>query len=188
MGGSTGHASIALARQYPELTFIVEDLPEVIAQGPEYVSSQEDSRSLKRRVSYKAHSFFDPQPVQDADVYLFRTVMHNWSDDDSVRILMHLVQILKPRARILIMDVVLPDPGTLPASKERLLRMRDLSMLQIFNHPERSLQHWKTIFSRVDRRLQVTRVEQPAGSVLSIIELGLEEPMEISGSLGEEMI
>lgn len=181
MGGSTGHASIALARQYPDLTFIVEDLPEVIAQGPEYLASQEDCKSLSGRIFYRTHSFLDPQPVKDADVYFFRTVIHNWSDDDSVRILSHLVQVMKPGARILIMDIVLPAPGSLPASKERLLRVRDLNMLQVFNHPERSLQDWKAIFSRVDERLEVNRVEHPAGSVLSIVELGLEGTMDTNG-------
>lgn len=181
MGGSTGHASIALARQYPNLTFIVEYLPEIAAQGPEHLASQEDSPSLSGRISYKAHSFFDPQPIQDADIYLLRNVMHNWSDDDCTRILTHMVQILKPGARILIMDIVVPELRSLPVFKERLLRARDLNMLQAFNHPERRLQDWKAIFSRVDGRLQVKDIEQPAGSVLSIIELGLEGALGNTG-------
>ncbi len=38
----------------------------------------------------------------------------------------------------------------------------------------RSLQDWKVTFSRVDGHLQVKDIEQSAGSVLSVIELGLE--------------
>lgn len=47
-----------------------------------------------------------------------------------------MVQIIKPRARTLIMDIVVPELGSLPVFKERLLRARDLNMLQAFNHPE----------------------------------------------------
>jgi 6-hydroxytryprostatin B O-methyltransferase len=109
--------------------------------------------SLSGRISYKAHSFFDPQPVKDADVYLFRNVTHDWSNDDCTRILMHVVQILNPRARILIMDIVVPELGFLRVFKEHLLRACDVNMLQAFNHPGRSLQDWKAIISRVDGRL-----------------------------------
>jgi 6-hydroxytryprostatin B O-methyltransferase len=171
VGGSTGHASIALARRYSELTFIVEDLPEVVEEGPKYLASQDDGYTLESRVSYKAHNFFDPQPVRDADVYLLRMILHDWAFADSVRILTHLAEALKPGARIIIMDTVLPDPGSIPVSKERLLRVRDLTMMQVFNSQERHLEDWKEIFSKVPRGLKVEQVKQPAGSVLSLIVL-----------------
>ncbi|CEJ55408.1 hypothetical protein PMG11_01669 [Penicillium brasilianum] len=174
VGGSTGHASIALARRYPELTFIVEDLPEVVEGGPKYLASQDDRQALEGRVSYKAHSFFDPQPVQDADVYLLRMILHDWASADSVRILKHLAEALKPGSRIIIMDTVLPDPGSIPVSKERLLRVRDLTMMQVFNSQERHLEDWEDIISKVPRGLRMDQVIQPSGSVLSLIGLALK--------------
>ncbi|CAI7642017.1 unnamed protein product [Penicillium viridicatum] len=174
VGGSTGHASIALARKYPRLSFIVEDLPEVAAGGPAYLASQDNGQELSTRISYKAHSFFDPQPVNDADVYLLRMILHDWAFDDSVRILIRLVAALKPGARIIIMDTVLPGPGSIPASKERLLRVRDLTMMQVFNSQERHLEDWLEIFTKVDQRLKVQKIEQPAGSVLSLVVLVVE--------------
>ncbi|GES66777.1 O-methyltransferase [Aspergillus terreus] len=174
VGGSTGHASIALARKFPDLTFIVEDLPDVVAGGPAYLDRQDGAEELASRISYKAHNFFEPQPVRDADVYVLRMILHDWPLDDSVRILARLVEALKPGARILIMDSVLPDPGSVPASRERLLRVRDLTMLQVFNSQERHLEDWKEIFTCVDSRLSAKKVIQTAGSVLSIIELVLE--------------
>lgn len=174
MGGSTGHASIALAQEFPDLSFIVQDLPEVVAGGPTYLTSQGDGQDLSPRISYIAQNFFDPQPVKDADVYLLRMILHDWPFDDSVRILRRLVEALKLGARILIMDTVLPDPGVIPVSKERLLRVRDLTMMQVFNSQERHLEDWNEIFTQVDQRLKVRSLTQPAGSVLSIIELALD--------------
>ncbi|KAJ5948878.1 hypothetical protein N7454_002185 [Penicillium verhagenii] len=163
VGGSTGHASIALAEKYPDLRFVVEDLPEVAAGGPAYLASQENGSVLASRVSYKAHSFFEPQPIHDADVYLLRMILHDWAFDDSVRILTNLFAALKPGARIIIMDTVLPDPGSIPASKERLLRVRDLTMMQVFNSQERHLEDWQDIFAKVDARLKIEQIVQPAG-------------------------
>ncbi|KAB8207674.1 hypothetical protein BDV34DRAFT_234095 [Aspergillus parasiticus] len=171
VGGSTGHTSVALARKFPDLTFVVEDLPEVVAEGPGYLSSLDDALDLKSRIGYRAHSFFDPQPVQDADVYMLRMILHNWSFDDCVRILSRLVQTLKPGARIIIVDIVLPDPGVVPASKERLLRVQDLIMQQVFNSMERYLENWMDIFKKVDERLEVKRIVEPPGSLMSLIEL-----------------
>lgn len=173
MGGSTGHTSVALARKYPDLNFVVEDLPEVVAEGPGYLSYLDDAQDLKSRIGYRAHSFFDPQPVQDADVYMLRMILHNWSFDDCVRILSRLVQTLKPGARIIIVDIVLPDPGVVSASKERLLRVQDLIMQQVFNSMERYLENWMDIFRKVDERLEVKRIVDPPGSLMSLIELSM---------------
>lgn len=146
----------------------------MIAGGPTYLESQEDAEKLNSRISYQAQDFFEPQSIRDADVYVLRMILHDWPFEDSVRILTRLVEALKPGARILIMDSVLPDPGSVPSSRERLLRVRDLTMLQVFNSQERHMQDWRDIFIRVDPRLSVKKVVQPAGSVLSIIELALE--------------
>ncbi|GMF93149.1 unnamed protein product [Aspergillus oryzae] len=152
---------------------VVDDLPEVVAEGPGYLSYLDDAQDLKSRIGYRAHSFFDPQPVQDADVYMLRMILHNWSFDDCVRILSRLVQTLKPGARIIIVDIVLPDPGVVPASKERLLRVQDLIMQQVFNSMERYLENWMDIFRKVDERLEVKRIVEPPGSLMSLIELSM---------------
>ncbi|KAB5575394.1 putative O-methyltransferase, partial [Coniochaeta sp. 2T2.1] len=179
VGGSTGNTSAALAASFPNLSFIVEDLPEVVAGGPQHLSSLSntttttdgDSRSLSRRIQFRAHSFFDKQPVFGADVYLLRMILHDWPTDDAVRILSALLPALKDGARIVVMDTVLPDPGTVPLAKERLLRVRDLTMLQVFNSCERDLHDWKHLLELVDKRLVLKSVVQPAGSVMSVMEL-----------------
>ena len=77
--------------------------------------------------------------------------------------------------KTLISSSVLPGQGSVPASRERLLRVRDLTMLQVFNSQERHMENWNEIFTRVDQRLSVERVVQHAGRVLSIIELTLDK-------------
>lgn len=56
--------------------------------------------------------FFTQQPVT-ADVYYFRSIFHNWADKYCIRILQNLVPALKPGARIVIHERILPGLETL---------------------------------------------------------------------------
>ncbi|KAM5343387.1 hypothetical protein ACJ41O_011924 [Fusarium nematophilum] len=172
VGGSTGHSSVALANCFPQLDFIVQDLASVVPGGEQYVASLADA-SLAERIKFQPHNFFEPQPITGADVYLLRMILHDWPFEDSVQILKNLVPALKGGSRILIMDTVLPVPGSIPAAKERLLRVRDLTMMQVFNSLERGIEDWKAIFAKADSRLEVKSVSHPPGSNLSLIELVL---------------
>lgn len=119
VGGSKGHASIALAEKAPALKFIVQDLPEVVADAG---ASLPESMKESERISFMAHDFFTPQSVKDADVYLLRFILHDYSDKYAIRILKNLVPALKNGARLIVMDGVAPPPGVIPKSDERLIR------------------------------------------------------------------
>ena len=105
VGGSHGPSSIALAQQFPRLNCIVQDLPGTIADcsvPPE----------LDGRLKFMAHDFFTEQPVKGAEVYFFRRIFHDWSDEYAARILRALIGALKPGAKVLIQDMVVPEYGT----------------------------------------------------------------------------
>lgn len=98
VGGSQGHSSIYLVQKFPHLHFIVQDLPEVVQSAAE-VRLPED---VKGRDEFMSHDMFTKQPVQEADVYLLRYVLHDWRDRYCVEILRNLVPDLKAGASIVI--------------------------------------------------------------------------------------
>jgi len=116
IGGSRGHIGIALAKHFPSLNVIVQDL-EMTVKGAEI----EILAELEGRVSFQAHSFFDEQKVV-ADAYFLRWIFHNWSDKYCIKILHALVPILRPGARIIINEICVPDPGTTALWREKELR------------------------------------------------------------------
>jgi ribosomal protein RSM22 (predicted rRNA methylase) len=123
VGGSKGHVSLHLARVYPDLKFIVQDLPEVIDGAANQLLSSEDSDDgLKRRIEFVPHDMFEEQPVKNADVYLLRYVLHDWGDKYCIDIIRNLVPALKRGARIVIQDHVLPEPGTMGLLQEMQMR------------------------------------------------------------------
>ena len=118
IGGSHGDMMIAIARDFPSLHFIVQDLPEVISSHPVL------SADLAERVSFMPHNFFTEQPIKGADVYFFRWIFHGWSDKYCILLLRNLIPALKPSARLVINDFCLPpQSNTLPLSIERRLRL-----------------------------------------------------------------
>jgi len=98
-------------------------------------------------------------------------IFHDWPKEEAIKILRNNVLALKPGSRLLIMDSVLPLPGSIPASQERLLRVRDLTMLQAFNSQERDLEAWEELLAAADERLKLVNVVQPFGSAMSVIEV-----------------
>ncbi|KAG6013715.1 hypothetical protein E4U41_005009, partial [Claviceps citrina] len=132
MGGNQGYISMAIAEQFPSLSFQVQDLPglrsdKTQAQVPAHLAG---------RVVLTTHDFFDEQTAV-ADAYLFRHIFHAFPDRAVVRILRQLVPALRPGARVIIHDVVLPPPGTVPPTEERTSRLLDVLMKTVCNGRER---------------------------------------------------
>ncbi|RJE19621.1 o-methyltransferase [Aspergillus sclerotialis] len=171
VGGSTGNSSIALAQVFPNLRFTVQDLPGNVTEGAASLAHYESS--ISSRIEFRNHDFFQPQPVIGADVFLLRMILHDWATPEAMKILRNLLPALRGNSRVLIMDTVLPPPGSLPSTQERMLRARDMTMQQVFNSMERDLQDWEALLAMADERLELVNVVHPSGSVMSILEVVL---------------
>lgn len=161
VGGSHGAVMLEVAKRHPDVTCVVQDLPEVIA----------GARQGIERVEFQAYDFFTEQPVKNADVYLFRMIFHNWGDKYCVKILRNLVPALKKGARVVINDHVVPPGGVLSPYKDRTVRAYDLVMKACFNAKERTVEDWTGLLKEADRRFVIRSVVQPEGSQLQIIDV-----------------
>ncbi|KAL4939603.1 hypothetical protein BDV06DRAFT_230925 [Aspergillus oleicola] len=173
VGGSTGGAAIALAKAHPSLNFTVQDLASNIETGLETSASLPSN--IQSRLTFQPHDFTQPEPVHGADAYLLRMILHDWRDEQAVTILRNIVSAMDPaKSRLFIMDTVLPSPGSVPLSIERIARTRDLTMMQAFNSKERELEEWKSLIGTADPRLRLVGIKQPFGSAMSVLEVRLE--------------
>ena len=165
-------------------------MPDVIANSPNLSNAQ--PKAIRNRIKTFPHNFFHPQPIRNANVYLMRMVLHNHTDDESVEILSNLVPALKssPSARLLIMDTVLPNPGSVGAVDEALMRYRDLTMMQVFNTKERELGEFEELFEKAssagngngngnggEGRLVLKKMGRAVGSALSMMEVAWESSL-----------
>ncbi|KAL8725156.1 MAG: hypothetical protein Q9166_007531 [cf. Caloplaca sp. 2 TL-2023] len=170
VGGSSGFMSVALAKAHPNLAkLIVQDYKHTVEKGAAQLPSE-----LFGRVEFVAHDFFDAQPIAGADVYIMRHICHNWSSENSARIIREIVPVMKPRSRILLVEVVVIASNKEDSSvAERYMRNVDITMLQMLNTQERSEQEWRELVRAADSRLELTRIFKPKGSWDSIIEISL---------------
>jgi hypothetical protein len=167
LGGSAGHDDAVLARKFPNLKIVVQDLPQVAP-----VFEKEFPQDLRERVSFKTHNLFDPQPVT-ADIYMLKWILHDWPDVESVAILRALVPALKPGARVVFIDYVgkqEPSDVELPRSIQGFGTATDLRMMALFNAKERPVQAWKDIFKQADERYDVVRVDADPLSFMCVLE------------------
>ncbi|KAI9656247.1 MAG: hypothetical protein M1821_004910 [Bathelium mastoideum] len=120
IGGSSGHTAIALARAFPNLHCVVEDMN---TAGLEMGRAElEKEEGLKTRVEFKQHDFFAPQPLQ-AEVYFFRQILHDWDDTNCEKIVRALEPALRDGARVLLSEGVMPQP---PGQRTLLLEDRQI--------------------------------------------------------------
>ena len=95
-----------------------------------------------------------------ADAYLLSRVIHDWEDDDAVRILATCRAAMTARARLLLVEAILPE-----RARERpdAIRM-DLHMLILLGARERTEAEFRRLLA--DAGLEPTRVlptASPAG-------------------------
>ncbi|CAG7962236.1 unnamed protein product [Penicillium nalgiovense] len=133
VGGSAGHVSIELAKVFPDLEFVVQDF-EGLTPFHDGVLDE-----LKPRITFEAQDILQPNKHQNGDVYLLRSILHDWSDKYAVLILSNLVLALKDGARVLIADFIRPlTTQSGPMWLERLSTIRSMQMMIVVNTLERS--------------------------------------------------
>ncbi|KAF9631052.1 putative o- protein [Lasiodiplodia theobromae] len=168
VGGGVGGFSMQLSHLYPNLRFVVQDRAPVLKQAESEVWPKENPSALQEgRVTFTPHNFFDKNPVQGAEVYWLRYIIHDWSDEYCVQILSAIRPSMGPKSRILICDQVMnttlgtPElpaaPAPLPANWGYYMRyshQRDLAMMSIINGIERTPAEFKDIIERAGLRLR----------------------------------
>ncbi|KAL6705699.1 hypothetical protein ACN47E_006488 [Coniothyrium glycines] len=170
IGGGPGHVAVALARKFPQLRFEVQDLPETVEFG-----ARTCPKELADRISFKAHDFFEKQPQrpksgQQPTVYFARFILHDWSDKYAAQIVGAVAPAMQAQDRLILNEVLIPEPGEAARSIERRCHDRDLLMLMNLNGRERTLSAFRSLFEAVSPQLRVSRVHQPPAGELSLIE------------------
>jgi hypothetical protein len=146
-GGSFGSVAAAIVRKEPSIRCIVQDLPKVVESAIK--ATAKDPNYPHDSINFQAHSFLEPQPVV-ADVYLFRMVFHNWSDAGARRILQALRPALRPGARVICIEYVMPPIGTAPRYAELATRRLDNVMYTLMKGKVRELSEFKDLFESVE--------------------------------------
>ncbi|KAL3477295.1 S-adenosyl-L-methionine-dependent methyltransferase [Aspergillus californicus] len=162
VGGGRGHDVTAFAAAHPGHPgkVILQDREPVIAGVLE-------NSTADRPFDVQAHDFFTPQPVQGARAYSLHSILHDWGDEDGVKILQNLVPALKKGySRVLLNEIVVSEEKpTLAATN------MDLMMLAHFAVRERTEAEWRDILAKAG--LAIVKIHTYPGVAESVIEAEL---------------
>jgi hypothetical protein len=153
VGGGHGALLAEVLRTNPEVRGILYDQPDVVAGA-----SQPD---VADRLEIVRGSFFDSVPA-GADAYLLSNVIHDWNDEQSARILGNIRDVMADDARVLLVEVVMPDKAE-PAPTVKLM---DLNMLVLCDGRQRTESEFADLFHGVG--LELSRIVP--GGFCSVVE------------------
>ncbi|GAA3348216.1 methyltransferase [Amorphoplanes nipponensis] len=104
VGGGNGSLLIAVLRAHEGLRGTVVDLAGPAERARQAIAAA----GLEHRAEAHAGSFFDPLPA-GAGGYVLSGVLHDWDDEDAVRILRRCAEAATGGGRVLVVEEVLGD-------------------------------------------------------------------------------
>ena len=135
LGGGQGTLLAALLSAHPSVNGVLFDQPTVVADAERVFTDA----GVRARATIVAGDFFAKVP-SGGDVYLLKSVLHNWADGDAERILQCCRRAMPQRARLLIAERLVPAGNA--ASEAKLF---DINMLEVVGGRERTEQEYREL-------------------------------------------
>ncbi|XP_034701359.1 trans-resveratrol di-O-methyltransferase-like [Vitis riparia] len=135
VGGGTGTMAKVIAKAFPHLKCTVFDQPHVVAnlQGGE-------------NLEFVGGDIFEAIPP--ADAILLKSILHNWSDGECVKILKKCKEAIHPRkdkgGKVIIIDMVMENNKGDEAVEAQLFY--DILMMVVVAGKERNEREWENLF------------------------------------------
>lgn len=148
VGGGTGTVVAALLEAHAHLRGVLYERSTVLPRARDYLTAH----GVADRCKLVAGDFFVSVPA-GADLYLLKSVLHDWDDQHSVTILRNCRAAMHDNARLAIVEFVLPermtaDAAMLPAA------LLDLIMLSYAGGRERTETEFVHLLAQAGLRLE----------------------------------
>jgi SAM-dependent methyltransferase len=140
VGGGSGQTLFAILDKYPRAQGTLCDLPGVVARA------QAARHPAASRCEFHGGSFFESVP-SGGDCYFLRHIIHDWNDEDSVKVLRVCRAALSPTAALVIVEKAIPD-----GNEPEFAKILDINMLAI-GGKERTLAQYEALFAASGLRL-----------------------------------
>ncbi|SJL09409.1 uncharacterized protein ARMOST_12787 [Armillaria ostoyae] len=107
VGGGVGMATLPVAKAFPDLRIVIQDRPKFVEDARKLWKAELPDAVSSGQVAFQVHDFFERQPIQAANVYLLRWIMHDWNDSLCISILKRLREAAGPGTKLLIVDALM---------------------------------------------------------------------------------
>jgi O-methyltransferase domain len=144
VGGGHGALVAALLVAYPAMRGVLFDQAHVVADAPSVLGSA----GVADRSEVVAGSFFDAVPA-GGDAYLLKAILHDWEDEDALRVLRCCREAIAPDGALLVVERELGEPNENPDGK-----FSDLNMMIGPGGRERTREEFAALFAASDFALE----------------------------------
>jgi hypothetical protein len=157
IGGGNGSLLCMVLQRYPQMLGLLFDRPYVM----ERAKSSLELAGLAGRCRLESGDFFEAIP-SGADAYLFRHIIHDWTDEQSTAILANCRKVMPANGRLLLVEAVVPSDNDRSMAKDF-----DFAMLLYTGGWERTEEEYRDLFRSAGFALKGIT---PTASPVSVIE------------------
>ncbi|MED6205543.1 hypothetical protein PIB30_018530 [Stylosanthes scabra] len=134
VGGGNGTTAKIICEAFPDLQFTVLDLPPVVANF-----------TTSGNLRYVGGDMFESIP--QAHAVLLKWVLHDWNDEDCIKILKNCKRSISEKGKVIIIDVVINNEEQDEEDTMTPIKLlSDINMVAMFGAKERSEKEWKQLF------------------------------------------
>jgi hypothetical protein len=158
VGGGHGHLICNILKEHPKLQGTVLELESTI-KNKELLWAEK--MGLADRCKYLGGDMFREVPRSDA--YIMKMILHDWSDDECVKILSNIHKAAPAGGRVLVVEHVVPGPEVPHFSK-----LFDIHMMCALTGRERTEKEYADLMKKAG--LQYVQTHYPPSRTIGIIE------------------
>ena len=157
VGGGHGTLLAAILASHPKVRGILFDLPHVV----EGAGTGLRAAGVADRCEIVGGSFLETVPA-GGDAYVLQSVIHDWDDESSVRILQSCRRSMGRGAKLLLVELVVPT-----GNEDHPSKLSDLNMLVMYQGRERTAEEFRGLLATAGFTL--SRI-LPTSSQWSVVE------------------
>jgi len=158
IGGGEGFLLANILKTHPTAKGILYDQKETIERAPQLF----EKFQISDRVKVIAGNFFEQIP-SGADLYIMKSIIHNWDDEPCINLLKNIHRAMSNTARIVVVEMIVSDDN-----RPELAKLLDIQMLACMRGgKERTREEFHRILEKSG--FQVTRII-PTIAPISLIE------------------
>ena len=163
VGGSFGALLAGILQGLPQLTGQVFDLPALNDASSAYL----ERMGVSGRARFVGGSFFDEVPA-GADVYMLKTVIHDWDNEKSVAILANCRKAAGQGGKVLLIERIAPTLVE-PEPDQMITTRGDILMLTAAGGIERTEDQYRDLFARAGLRLASLTATPSGHSIMEAV-------------------
>jgi hypothetical protein len=157
VAGGYGYLLSHLLKEHPDMTGEVLELSKVVEEAGDVP----EELGVADRITFTAGDMFEAVP--EADGYLMKHILHDWSDEECVDLLESIGEAGEVGAPVFVAELVVPGPET-----PHFAKLFDIHMMVATTGRERTVEEYGELFDRAG--LELAGHHRAPGHPMSVVE------------------